>query len=384
MEASIVLFPRTVLDRNLLSLLIPWFETIKVMQPPALENGGDPPCSWVPDVLSGSALLQLITPPPAGSRGMAAQLREWEQWIAQQEGTGLVEAVKAGIKPPPPPETVRTVMNQIRDLDKPGQQEAGPPPGVRADLLLYLAHRRDRDAVEMAEIMARVERGQEELGRVMGLEEEDAPPPDYQTPFADLLPPVEYSLAPERQLEARLAAWADCAGRVELAGAYLAAAGLEPARLLLERANARFRDDPRSPAGAALPLSPGPGGDDGPLAREAARLLVPDLAGLEWEDILALRDASPGLRRDLAGLLARLEEREWSPEWGEELAGQARDLARDLARAVSRAGLEPRGRRGLSLLVFPGLAREHLLGLMKQELPPPEASGGSCPLLVAW
>ncbi len=388
MEASIAVFPRTVLDGDLLSLLVPWFESIKLVQPPALERGGGPPCAWVPPVLSGSGLLQLLTPPPAGSRGMAAQLREWEEWIHQQEGTGQVEAVKAGIKPPPPPETVRTVMNQIRDFDKPEPGESGPPPGVRADLLLYLAHRRDQEAVEMAEIMARVEKGQEELGRVMGLEEEDTVPPDYQTAFAELLPPVDYSLPPEHQLPARLAAWAECAGRVDLGGARLAAAGLEAARLLLERANARFRDDPRSPAGAVLPEAPEPAGDDLPLAREAARLLVPDLGGRDWEDILALRDACRDLRQELAGLAARLEGSTWSPQLGSELAEQARSLAQGMAQAASQAGLEPRGQRGLSLLVFPGLGREHLLALMKPGPPPglpgPGAGPGSCPLWVAW
>jgi len=387
MDPSIVVFPRTVLDQALLANLVPWFESIKLVQPPALESGGGRPCAWVPAVLADSGLLQLLTPPPAGSQGMAAQLREWEEWIRQQEGTGLVEAVKAGIKPPPPPETVRTVMNQIREADKPKPEESGPPPQVRADLLLYLAHRRDQEAVEMEDIMARVEEGQAELSRVMGLEEEDTVPPDYQTTFANLLPPVDYSLPPEQQLEHRLAAWAECAGRVDLGGAHLASAGLEAARLLLERANSRFQEERRSPAGAVVPGSALPGGDEAPLAREAARLLVPDLGGLEWEDILSLRDACPELRQELAGLLARLQESAWSPGLGDELAAQARDLAGAMAQAAARAGLSPRGERGLSLLAFPGLEREHLLTLMKQEHPPelpgPE-DGGSYPLLVAW
>lgn len=259
----------------------------------------------------------------------------------------------------------------------------------------------------MEELMARVEQGQERLAQIIGLEEEDVLPADYEEPFWQKLPPLDYDLAADPHLERRLRAWAGLARRAELGPAWLATADLEAVRWLVGAANRRLLPSAqagRSPAGteailpglpADLPISP-----DSPLAQEAARLVLPDLSHLSGEQLARTREALardgvlPQMRQGLAKLLERLAGEPWSAGLRQELAAPARMLAQSLASHLEALGLRPGPRgRGLSILALPGLSRDQVLGLMAGQgdegLPaledwPDRWPAGSCPVLACW
>jgi hypothetical protein len=297
-------------------------------------------------------------------------------------------------------------MKEIRHFGeaRTGRESDGPP-AAGADLLLHLAHVRDREAAEMEDILAKVEHGRHELSRTLGVEEEGSAPADYEELFYERLPPVDYSLDPEKLLPQRLAAWATLAGEAPEAGGWLATANLPAVQLILERANRRLSalaSDLRSPAGAAMP-GPGVAGPppaDSPLAQEAARLVLPDLTDLEPAGLAELAgrllDSMDlgGLRGELAALLERLAGERWSAELGAAAAEEAQRLGgKCLALAGGHDTRPGRDTRGLSILVFPGLSRGQMLALMRDEqpedLPPKEAwpekwPAGSALMLVAW
>lgn len=399
MPQSVLLFPHTVPRRAAVNALTTWFDSLAALKPPLAASAGPEPYAD----LEAAGLLRSLVPPAAQGQGLAVHLAEWETWVRQHQG-GMAEAVKAGVKPPPPPETVRSVMSEIKTADQPQAPAQEPPPEVRADLFLNLSHQRDMKAVEMESLMAQVDAGQDALDQVMGLEENDAPRADYARSFADMLPPVDYDLPEDFRLAGRLAAWAACASRVDWEGARLAASSLPAVQLLLERANRRLKPkavDFRSPAGATMPMTdfssrPAP---DTPLAQEAARLVLPDLSGLSDRELLDLRkrlDQQEGMgefRRELGRLLTKLEQAAWSADLQKEASDQARVLAERAAKLMQEAGAAESSDMGLSILVFPGLKREQVLGLMQSEqvegLPGPEQwpnawPQGSCTLLTVW
>ncbi len=404
-ELPALLFPYTAPRRGVISALLPWWAPLTLLEPPSLD-----PRAGAAGPLEQAGLVRRL-PAGAGADGcddpeakrLAGLLRQWESWLRQGRESGEVEAVKAGVQPPPPEETVRGLMSEIKDFGR-ARQEAKPShPQVEADLFLHLAHIQDQQAAEMEGILAQVDRGQRKLSHSMGLDGEDASPADYEQVFYHRLPPVDYSLREDRHLMRRLQAWATLAEQAGGEGGWLATASLPAVQLLLERANRRFAAPPpdlRSPAGAAVPLAGRSAGPDPatPQAQEAARLVLPDLDGLSDQELAELPGRLDGekldsLRSGLAGLLELLAGEPWSPGLREELGRRARELAGSAGELLTAAGAQAAGQRGLSLLAFPGLSRAQVLALMRGQEPPdlpqPQAwpeqwPAGSCPLLAVW
>jgi hypothetical protein len=408
MSLSLLLFPGTMLTPSAAASLLPWFGPLLLLRPPSLEPEPESP-------LSAAGLLRQIAPPAgaeaAGGKAgeLAGLLKQWESWVREHAGSADLAALKVGVKPPPPPETVRGLMEDIKEFGRPKDGQPAPPPEVTADLFLHLAHIHDRQAVEMDGMLGQVEEGQKRLSEIIGLTQEDATPVDYEEAFQERLPPLDYDLADQKHLERRLAAWALLAGGLGAGAqdAWLTTANLAAVQVILERHNNKFLSlgqDFRSPAGATMP-GPGAGAPppaDSPLAQEAARLVLPDLSGLDQAGLVELReklmaqDEGHGLaqmQQGVAGLLAKLSREKWSAALREEVSHEARELAEKATALAARAGAAGPG-RGISILVFPGLKRPDLLALMRSAeaggpLPaaekwPQDWPAGSCPVVVAW
>ncbi|MCB2189515.1 MAG: hypothetical protein KQJ78_24110 [Deltaproteobacteria bacterium] len=407
MPLKALIFPQTALRQTTLAALSPLFRPVAVLAPPSL----DPQAPVLP---GAEDLLEVIR--PGGNLGadqngsqearrVAKVLREWEAWARDHQKSGVAAALKAGLEPPPPPETFRTVMRELKDYQdlKAGQP---PLPEVDADLFLHLAHVRDREAADLEEALGRFESGRQALSKSMGKEEEDYVPTEYEGYATDELPPLDYSLGEDHLLERRLAAWATLTARVAWpGGAWLATASPAAAELLLSRANARLlppEPEYRSPAGATSPLAGfrGQPAQDSPLARELAKLPWPNLGFLGQAELLSLAqalEASPGfgeVRQGFEELLGELAGSRFAPTRAGELAARAGELAQTY-RELVEAALPGRGNRPrhLSLAVFPGLTLEQVLSLMREEEPaglPPAAAwpaawpAGSTPLLIVW
>jgi hypothetical protein len=366
--------------------------------------------------LSAAGLVRQIAPgagaEAAGGKAeeLAGLLKQWEQWVREHLGSASLAALKAGVKPPPPPETVRGVMNDIKKFGQPKDGQPAPPPEVTADLFLHVAHIRDREALEMDGMLSQVDKGQERLSKIIGLDQADATPADYEEAFWDRLPPLEYDLDDQKHMEGRLAAWAVLAQGLgpEAGEAWLATANLPALQILMERHNSRLSSlgqEFRSPAGATMP-GPGVGAPppiDSPLAQEAARLVLPDLSGMDDDGLVALRDKlkagsdADGLRnfqQSVTALLAKLSREKWSADLQSQVSAEARELAEKATALAAKAGVDQPG-RGISIIVFPGLSRQDLLALMRSgdaasaPLPPVEKwpedwPAGSCPVVVPW
>lgn len=409
MQVPVLVFPQTALRRSLLGILWPLCQPVRILEPAGL--GAAP----APSPLVASGLVEVLRPPadPAAGQGPRARdldraLRQWESWAAQNKGSGLAEALKAGIELPDPE---RESYRELRQGIKGGQPWPKPlleaVPGLGGDLFLRLMQLKDQEAAQMEELQAKVESGQERLAQIIGLEEEDVLPADYEEPFWQKLPPLDYDLAVDRHLARRLTAWAGLARRADLGTAWLASGDLEAVGWLLAAANRRLlpaESAGRSPAGAeTMPTWPAQGLEpaaDRPLAQEAARLLLPDLGRLADEQLLQLREALDRdgvlsqMRQSLANLLERLASQPWSAGLRAELDAPARMLSQSLAGHVEALGLAAGPpSRGLSILALPGLKRDQVLGLLAGQgddgLPtladwPGLWPAGSCPVLAAW
>jgi hypothetical protein len=413
MQLPALLFPRTAPRPSALAALFPLFEPLLVMAPPALP--GFTPAQ--PDgPLAQAGLVRALSPAGdddaasgAEARRLSALLRQWEQWVAEHHGSGQAEALKAGLALPDPDfESRPSLRGDIKTygLPKPAGGQAGPPPEVEAALWLHLLHRQDQQAGELEDLMARAEAGQRSLGQLMGLNEEDREPADYEQGFATKLAPLDYDLDEGRQVVRRLKAWAILAGGLEAGQAWLATTSLATVSWLGERVNARLAFAPgefRSPAGALSPLGAPPQAEpdpDSPLMQEAFRLVLPDLSRLDEAALLDLRDrltetgALEPARRSLEGLLERLSREPWSARLKAELSTGGRALAEALGQTMAEAlGLAEPPTRGLSVLALPGLTRADLLALMaggavdtlpRREDWPSNWPAGSLPLLAAW
>jgi hypothetical protein len=364
------------------------------------------------NALSAVGLVRQLAPgagaEAAGGKAgeLAGLLKQWEQWVREQMGSASLAALKAGVKPPPPPETVRGLMNDIKEFGQPQEGQPAPPPEVTADLFLHVAHIRDREALEMDGMLSQVDKGQERLSKIIGLDQADATPADYEEAFWDRLPPLEYDLDDQKHMERRLAAWSVLAGDLgpEAADAWLATANLPALQILMERHNSRLSSlgqDFRSPAGATMP---GPGVDtpppvDSPLAQEAARLVLPDLSSMDESGLVELgnklkADGLGELQQGVAALLAKLGRERWSADLQGQVSTEVRELAEKATALAAKAGVDQPG-RGISVIVFPGLSRQDLLALMRSgdaggaPLPPVEKwpqdwPAGACPVVVPW
>jgi hypothetical protein len=409
MALPLLQFPGTILRPSTASALIPWFGPLMLLRPPSLEPEAE-------SALSEAGLVRQIAPgagaEAAGGKAgeLAKLLKQWEQWVRDQMGSSTLAALKAGVKQPPPPETVRGLMNDIKDINQPKEGQPAPPPEVTADLFLHVAHIRDREALEMDGMLDKVDKGQERLSQSIGLNQEDATPADYTEAFLERLPPLEYDLDDQTHLERRLNAWALLAGGLgaEAVDAWLATSNLPALQILMERHNSRISSlgkDFKSPVGATMP-GPGVGAPppiDSPMAQEAARLVLPDLSGLDEPGLVALRDNlktgddANGLneiQQGVSGLLGKLSREKWSADLHDQVSMQARELAEKATALAAKAGVDQAG-RGISILVFPGLSRGDLLALMRSTdasampLPalekwPQDWPAGSCPVVVPW
>jgi hypothetical protein len=335
---------------------------------------------------------------------MARLLAQWEAWAAQHKGSVLSEALKAGLELPAPD---RESFHELRQDIRSGKPEVKPllaaAPQLSDDLFLRLMQLKDQEAAQMEELQAKVESGQDRLAQLIGLEEEDVLPADYEEPFGQKLPPLDYDLAAEPHLERRLRAWAGLARRADLGESWLATPDLEVAGWLLNAANRRLlpgEDAGRSPAGAQAFLPAAAPGVDAPLAQEAARLVLPSLEHLSDEELLEVKQALEQdgvlaqMRQGLRNMLARLATEPWSEGLRQELVGAARMLAESLASHLAATGLElgPPD-RGLSILALPGLSQAQFLGLLAGQgdegLPaladwPQAWPAGSCPIITVW
>lgn len=400
MRLPALIFPRTAPRHALLCRLWPLFEPLLVLEPAGRLHGG------APAPLTSAGLVKFLRPlaepaaaPGPQARELERQLSHWEAWAAQHKGSVQAEAMKAGLElPDPDAESYRELRRGIKG------QRPDPRPLLAAalqlsgDLFLRLMHLQDQEAAQMEELQASVESGQDRLAQIMGLEEEDATPADYDEPFWHTLPPLDYYLAAGPHLERRLQAWAGLAHRAQPGPAWLATSDLEAVQWLLAAANRRLL-----PPEQATRLSSPPASDpspDSPLAQEVARLLLPSLEHLSDGQLLEVK---AGLERDgvlvqmrqgLANMLTSLSQRRWSPELRQELEQAARMLAESLASHLADLGLElGPPRQGLSILALPGLNREQVLDLLAgtgdKSLPgladwPQGWPTGSCPVIAAW
>ncbi|CAO0820974.1 conserved hypothetical protein [Desulfarculales bacterium] len=399
MRLPALVFPCTAPRRSLFSLLWPLFEPVVVLEPAGLGAAGASP-------LAAAGLMEYRRPPAdplAAQDGQDCQmgrlLAQWEAWAVQHKGSVLSEALKAGINLPDPG---HEAYRELRRGIKSGRPEASPllaaTPQFDGDLFLRLMQLKDLETAQMEELQTKVESGQDRLAQIIGLEEEDALPADYDEPFWQKLPPLDYDPSVDPHLERRLGAWAGLAHRTRTGPACLATADLKAVQRLITAANRRLLLSP-----SAQGFTSAPGGDpnpNSPLAQEAARLLLPSLEHLSDELLLEVKQglkqerALPQIRQGLHNLLTRLAQEHWSPGLGRELAQSARMLAESLAGHLTALGLELGApTRGLSILALPGLSQEKVLELMAGQgdegLPtladwPQGWPAGSCPLIAAW
>lgn len=401
MKTPALIFPQTALRRSSLAAFFPLFEPLIVLRPASLAPPD--PDAVLPDAGVVQYLSPAQKPDPAQERRIAELVDQWGQWRDMARGSGRLEAMKAGLElPPEDPENLDAIRKEIREYGRQSQVAEDLPPESRADLLLHLAHLQDREAAEIQELLDHAQQGGKNLGRLMGLEEDDAEPADYQDLAALKLPPLSHSLDGEHPMGPRLEAWANLAGRLELPAAWLATSNAPAAQLLMERADQRLtsKEGQRSPAGASRiawpPDAPGP---DSPMAQEAARLRLPDLRRLNDEALLDLRGRLDGegflaqARQGLANLLEFLAVEPWSQETAAEASHRAEALAQAWSNHLDGL-LASRGEdRSLSLVVFPGLSQAQVRQLMVAPDPvglPPAKDwphgwpAGSCPMAVAW
>ena len=357
-----LIYPHTAPSKSLVHNLLPWFAKAQILIPPGTSVQG------FAAELSRAGLVEEIRPdaPEAASSAPEQQelkrlLRQWEDWVAVRRSKGDLEAIKAGVtSSPPPQETVRSLIEQIRTEPKLQSRDEAPPE-FTPELLLHLAHVRDLAARDVEDSYDVLQEGQEKLNRSLGLDLEDAAPAEYSQVQPDGAPPVDYRMLEEELLEPRLKAWARLLPPASLQGAVPAALGQDAARILGERLKAGGR---RSPAGVQsyepvfIAWPP-----------RAARMVLPDLGALKPADLaglletLAAEGALEACRQGLNRIIRRAADEPMSAS----LAGELNDSAQELA-----AGLEahlPRVNRkiALEILTLPGVDPKGLLALMCDE-----------------
>lgn len=372
MTLPVLLFPDTVLRPSVLTKLSPLFKPVRMMIPPSLDKKAEPEAeTGLVEVLHPAVEQGADAAADAEPKRIAMLLRQWEQWVRETQGTGMAEALKAGVMPEPP-ENVHTVMSELKHY---GQSKAGnrQTPEVTADLMLHLAHIHDAQAADMENALSGYEKGKEKLERSMGHLEEDHDPTDFEDAGLGELPPLDYSHNIDHLLPSRLSAWATLAQTLDDNSDWLITTHGQAIGILAQRANEGLDDlqpELRSAAGAIAPF------DDVPPEKGSA--LVQLVAEMNL-DISTESSAHEAFSTNLQQMLKDLADGPWSADAVDKAAQAAEDLAAEFNAA------EGQGRVLLRIVAFPGLGRNDILHLMrdaKWSPPPAQRVGGAWPLLV--
>lgn len=397
-KASSLLFPQTSPRLADLAALAPFSGAISLLRPPGL------PDEAFDQTLLASGVVRLVSSGDGDSgqspAAMGRLLAQWEAWIRDQQGSGRVEALKAGVKPAAGPDSVQNLRQAIKSFGQTKPQDPPQPPELSAGLLLHLAHLEDMEAQASEELLAKTQQAQNSLGEIMGLEEPDGPP-EYGDMGRAPLPPAGYDRDEERLLSQRLGAWAALAAGLEPEGGLLATPSLAAARLLAARWNQALQpapEDPRSSAGASLPAPDAPGqiDPDSPLAREVARLVFPWPPAPDAQALAKFFQScqdEPGwqqVRQLFSDLTAAIRANSISAQLQERLSGQAQAI-NDLLQKPTPGQAGPQA--CLSLFAFPGADWPEILALMQDRKPalptgmadwPAGWPQGSYPLAALW
>ncbi len=382
MTLPVIMFPDTVLRPSVLAKISPLFKPVCLLAPPSLDQKAEPDAdSGLVKVLHPAINQGADAAGDAEPKRMAMLLRQWEQWVRESQGTGLAEALKAGVMPETP-ETVRSVMGELKTYGQ-SKASARQTPEVTADLMLHLAHIHDTQAVEMENALSGYEKGREKLERSMGHMEDDHERADYEDAGLDDLPPLDYSQNIDHLLPSRLSAWATLAATLGDNEDWLITTHAQAIDILAARANAGLKDQPpelRSAAGVVAPF------DDVPPEKGS------DLVQLVAEIDLA-KYADPGdggasgldpIRDGIEKMLNQLAEGPWGAEAVDNAAQAAAALAADFNALVAGSS-EAGGQVALKIIAFPGLKRGDILGLMKDSqlsIPAEQRGGGAWPMIV--
>jgi hypothetical protein len=184
-------------------------------------------------------------------------MHRWEGWISSHGGTGDLDTIKAGIKPHQPDlETTRAIMQQIIGGAQP-KRRPEKPPTVSAGLVLKLAHLLEKQMGEVRSLTNSLATQQEHLAELLGLDQEEEPPAEFQKIDPSPMGPMSLEMEDESLAHYRLRAWASLAPFEEIKNLMPLTLSPQAALLLLERANLVLGGKPiRSPAGAQSFLWP--------------------------------------------------------------------------------------------------------------------------------
>jgi hypothetical protein len=362
-----VLVPQTYLARDIPVTLARCFDEVYVLKPPDISFESEDAAEKLPDMFKTLEASSNDDDIGLDSSMLEELMHRWEIFISRQHDGGAIGEIKAGVRPRQPDmETTRKIMRQIIGGVQPESQPQSPPPASPA-LVLKLAHLMDQKAAESRSLAKSFDSQQEVLSAMLGPNQVDEPPADYQRSTPSLVGSMGLEVEDESLASYRLHAWACLAPFEQIKD--LAPLTLSPqaAVLLLERANTFLGGKPiRSAAGVQSllwpPVSLSMAGTS--LAREALRLRLP------------LPEEAPEFKKALDMMLAAIGE---SP--------MSADLLKSL-QEIGGAWLEsggpqrPGGRMGL--MVFPGYSMAGLVNLMKGQASEPEMPGASCPLWVLW
>ena len=364
---KIVLLPQTYLAGDISATLACCFDEAFVLRPPDIPPEAMNDEGKLPDMvntLEASDNSEDIGLEPAKLQDL---MRRWESFIAGQRGDGTLETIKAGVRPQQPElETTDAIMRQIIGGAQPEKQLKEPPSASPA-LILKLAHLMDQKAAELRSIAGSIDSQQEHLSELLGQNEAEESPTEFQKFAPSLVGSMGLELENESLASYRLQAWACLAPFEKIKNLTPLTLSPQAAVVLLERANTFLGGKPiRSAAGVQSllwpPVSLSMAGAT--LAREALRLRLP------------LPEEAPQFKKALAMMLEAIEKNPIS-------AGLLKSLQEIGGSWLESGGTQkPAGRMGL--MVFPGYTMAGLVKLMKGEASKPENQGASCPLWVLW
>ena len=382
MNLPVLMFPDTVLRPSVLAKISPLFKPVCLLAPPSLDQKAQPDAdSGLVEVLHPAVNLGADAAGDAEPKRMAMLLRQWEQWVRQSQGTGLAEALKAGVMPEPP-ETVRSVMGELKTYGQ-SKASARQTPEVTADLMLHLAHIHDSQAVEMENALSGYEKGREKLERSMGHMEAYHERADYEDAGLDDLPPLDYSQNIDHLLPSRLSAWATLAATLGGNEDWLITSHAQAIDILAARANAGLADQPpelRSSAGAVAPFDDIPPEKGSDLVQLAAEVKLAVNLGPEDSGVSGLEQFRDGFEQ----MLKQLADGPWNAEAVDNAAQAAAALAADY-NALATGSAQDGRQLTLKIIAFPGIKRGDILSLMRDgqlSIPAEQRGGGAWPIIV--